>query len=114
MIMNENDIRAKFAPRKCESQAEFDSLMQQMNSMQTELNHPYADKERDLLKQIEILMAQKHAIFIQIETIQIQRRENEQHRKDINRVFHDLKHQLITLNPREGFIKKDKEDEGID
>ena len=108
--MNENDIRTQFAPRKCENQAEFETIMQQMNSLQTELNHPYADKERDLLKQIDILMAQKHAIFTQIETIQIQRRENEQHRKDINRVFHDLKHQLITLNPREGFIKKDKED----
>ena len=112
--MNENDIRAKFAPRKCENQVEFDQMMQEMNSMQTELNHPYADKERELLKQIDVLMAQKHAIFVQIETIQIQRRENEQYRKDINRVFHDLKHQLIMFNPREGFIKKDEEDERID
>ena len=106
--MNEKEIREKFAPRKCENQNEFDMIMHDMNTVQTELNHPYADRERELLKQIDLLNAQRNAIFVQIDTIQIQRRENEQKRKDINRVFHELKHQLIGLNPRDGFPKKEE------
>ena len=106
--MNEKEIREKFAPRKCENQNEFDMIMHDMNDVQTELNHPYLDRERELLKQIDLLNAQRNAIFVQIDTIQVQRRENEQKRKDINRVFYELKHQLIALNPRDGFPKKEE------
>ena len=39
------------------------------------------------------------------EQIEAERMELEQKRKDINRVFHDLKHELIMLNPRENYAK---------
>ena len=110
MTMNEKEIREKFAPRKCESQAEFDRIMSEMNVEQEHLNHPYLDQERELLRQIDLLNSQKAAIFVQINTIQMRRRDIEYNRKEINRVFHDLKHQLIQLNPHGSFPKKEEND----
>ena len=109
--MNEKEIRAKYEARKCETQMEFDRLMSEMNTEQTHLNHPYLDRERELAKQREMLMTQKSAINIQLNQIKIERVGIEQKRKEINRVFHDLKHELIMLNPREQYAKIDEDEE---
>lgn len=106
--MNEKEIRAKYEARKCETQMEFDRLMSEMNDEQTHFNHPYLDRERELAKQREMLETQKQAINIQLNAIKVERLELEQKRKDINRVFHDLKHELIMLNPRENFMRKEE------
>ena len=92
-------------PRKVGSQAEFDRLMTEMNAEQTHLNHPYLDRGRELAKQRELLKTQRQAINIQLQQINIECLGLEQKRKDINRVFHDLKHELIKLNPREDYAK---------
>lgn len=104
--MNEKEIRAKYEAQVCETQMEFDRIMSEMNAEQTHLNHPYLDRERELAKQRELLETQKQAINIQLNQIKVERLELEQKRKDINRVFHDLKHDLIMLNPRENFAKE--------
>ena len=110
--MNEKEIRAKYEARKCETQMEFDRLMSEMNTEQTHLNHPYLDRERELAKQKELLEQQKQAINIQLNAIKVERIDLDQKRKDINRIFHDLKHELIMLNPREQYARpKDTEDE---
>ena len=110
--MNEKEIRAKYEARKCETQIEFDRLMSEMNDEQTHLNHPYLDRERELAKQKELLEQQKQAINIQLNAIKVERIDLDQKRKDINRVFHDLKHELIMLNPREQYARpKDESDE---
>ena len=98
--MNEQEIRAKYAARKCESQMEFDRIMSEMNTEQTHLNHPYIDREREIAKQRELLEQQKQAINIQLNAIKVERIDLEQKRSVINRVFHDLKHDLIMLNPK--------------
>ena len=110
--MNEKEIRAKFEAQVCATQMEFDRLMSEMNTEQTHLNHPYLDRERELAKQKELLEQQnelleqqKQAINIQLNAIKLERLDLEQKRKDINRVFHDLKHDLIMLNPRENYAK---------
>jgi len=103
--MNEKEIRAKYEARKCETQMEFDRLMSEMNTEQTHINHPYLDRERELAKQRELLEQQKQAINIQLKAIKLERLDVEQRRKDINRVFHELKHDLIMLNPRESYAK---------
>ena len=105
--MNEKEIRAKYEARKCENQMEFDRLMSEMNTEQTHLNHPYLDRERELAKQKELLEQQKQAINIQLNAIKVERidLDLDQKRKDINRIFHDLKHELIMLNPRENYAK---------
>ena len=105
MIMKIQEIRGKYPPRKLNNQVEFDSLMSQMNAEQTALNHPYLDRDRELAKQRENLMMQMDAIKIQLKGIAVERIELEQKRKDINRVFHELKHDIIMLNPRDGYAK---------
>ena len=108
--MNEKEIRAKYEAQVCATQMEFDRLMSEMNTEQTHLNHPYLDRERELAKQRELLETQKQAINIQLNQIKVERLELEQKRKEINRVFHDLKHDLIMLNPRENFMRKEEAD----
>jgi len=103
--MNEKELREKYPPRKVESQIEFDRIMSEMNNEQTHLNHPYLDRERELAKQKELLEQQKQAINIQLNAIKVERIDLDQKRKDINRIFHDLKHELIMLNPRESYAK---------
>lgn len=92
-------------PRKVGSQIEFDRIMGEMNVTQTHLNHPYLDRERELEKQKKLLEQQKQAIQIQLNAIQIERIELEQKRKEVNRIFYDLKHEMIMLNPREEYTK---------
>ncbi len=103
--MNEKEIRAKYEARKCENQMEFDRLMSEMNIEQMHINHPWLDRERELAKQKELLEQQKQAINIQLNAIKVERLDLEQKRKDVNRVFHELKHELIMLNPRESYAK---------
>ena len=104
--MNEKEIRAKYEAQVCATQMEFDRIMSEMNTEQTHLNHPYLDRERELAKQRELLETQKQAINIQLNQIKVERLELEQKRKEINRVSHDLKHDLIMLNPRENYAKE--------
>lgn len=103
--MREKEIREKYPPRQLASQVEFDRVMSTMNQEQTELNHPYLDRDRELAKQRENLMMQMEAIKIQLKGIAVERLELEQKRKDINRLFHELKHDLIMANPREQYAK---------
>ena len=103
--MNEKEIRAKYEAQVCATQMEFARIMSEMNTEQTHLNHPYLDRERELAKQKELLEQQKQAINIQLNAIKLERLDLEQKRKDINRVFHDLKHDLVMLNPRENYAK---------
>ena len=78
-----------------------------MNSEQEHLNHPYLDRIRELRKQRSNLETQKQAINVQLNQINIERIELEQKQKDVNRLFHDLKHELIVMNPRENFVRKE-------
>ena len=110
--MNEKEIRAKYEARKCENQMEFDRLMSEMNNEKTHLNHPYLDRDREIAQQreniriqMQALKTQDAALKTQDAALKIERMELEQKRKDINRVFHDLKHELIMLNPRENYAK---------
>ena len=103
--MNEKEIRAKYEAQVCATQMEFDRLMSEMNIEQTHINHPWLDRERELAKQKELLEQQKQAINIQLNAIKVERLDLEQKRKDVNRVFHELKHELIMLNPRESYAK---------
>lgn len=111
--MEEMEIRAKFNARKCESQLEFDRLMNEMNTEQEHLNHPLLDRKRALEREKQQLLTQREALGIQLNQNKLMRIELEQQQKNINRMFHDLKHQLIITNPRELFANdKRREAEG--
>lgn len=97
------EIKAKYSGYECESQQEFDRVMNTLNQLQTEMNHPVLDEERELNKKREALEIQMQSMRIQVSTLHLQRLDVEQRKKEINRVFHTLKHELIIINPREKF-----------
>lgn len=103
--MTLEEVKGVFQPRKLESQVEFDRVMNAMNVEQEHLNHPSLDREREVLKRTKIEAAIL-GLRIQLAEIQQERINLEQERKEINRVFHDLKHELIMMNPKEAFEKK--------
>lgn len=108
--MTREEIIAKYPPRKLANQAEFDRFMCELNAEQTHLNHPIYDQEREI-------RAKKEDIKIQIEKLRITMSELgkeilelEQQRKDLNRTFYDIKHELIQLNPIDGWVKEEEEE----
>lgn len=106
--MEIEEIKAKYQARQMDSQIEFDRVMNELNTEQTHMNHPYLDRMREIEKKINLLKVEKRSIDIQIDTLKIERVELEQKAKDINRVFHELKHELIMMNPREGYAKPEE------
>lgn len=99
--MNKEVIMQKYAPRKVANQMEFDRIMSDMNAEQTHLNHPLLDREREIAIKRETIRIQQQALRQQLSALSIEYMASEEKRKEINRVFHDLKHELIMLNPRE-------------
>lgn len=103
--MNFEKIKAKYQPRQLENQVEFDAIMSAINQEQGELNRPFIDRKMEIAKQRELLNIQKQAINQQLSALSVEYQDIEAKAKAINRPFHDLKHEFITLNPRERFIK---------
>lgn len=89
-----------FAPVKCDNQIEFDERMHAINNQQSIENHPYLDRLRELNKQRTLIETLKQALNIQLNAIKAEKLEIEQKQKDINRVFYQLKHELLELNPK--------------
>lgn len=109
MEFNEKEIREKYPPHEVETQIEFDEIMAQINFDQRWMVKPFDEKELELLNQRTLLQQQMTAIRIQIDAIDMQKRTVVAQHKEINRVFHEIKHELIMLNPRENFINPEKE-----
>ena len=98
--MKQKEIMEQFAPKKVNNQIEFDTFMHEVNNVQAGLNHPYLDRIRELNKQRTLIETQKQALNLQLNAIKVERLEIEQKQKEINRVFHDIKHKMIELNPK--------------
>ena len=103
--MNVEEIRARFQARKCETQEEFDRLLNDINTVQTTMGRPLLDRMNEIGKERAMLRIQIRAIQQQMEVLAVECHDIEQKRKDANRMFHDLKHELIQLNPREQYVK---------
>lgn len=105
--MIEQEIREKYPPREVESQMEFDRIMSELNAEQTHMNHPWLDRDREISLQRTNIKVQILALHQQDNALKMEQVALEQKRKDINRTFHDLKHELIMLNPREKYVKQE-------
>ena len=103
-MMNLEDLKAKFQPRQLDSQIEFDDVMSEMNVEQSRMVHPLIDKEIELIKKQSRLQEKISEMKIEIEVIKRAKLDVESQKKEINRAFHELKHELIKLNPRERFL----------
>ena len=96
--MSKEEIMAKFQPKKCGSQVEFDERIHAINHQQSVENHPYLDRLRELAKKKALIETQKQALNIQLNAIKEERLDIEQKQKDMNRLFHQLKHELCEMN----------------
>jgi uncharacterized protein with von Willebrand factor type A (vWA) domain len=103
-MMDLEDLKAKFQPRQLDSQIEFDDVMSEMNVEQSRMVHPLIDKDIELIKKQSRLQEKISEMKIEIEVIKRAKLDVESQKKEINRAFHELKHELIKLNPRERFL----------
>lgn len=103
-MMDLESLKAKFQPRQLDSQIEFDDVMSEMNMEQSRMVHPLIDKDIELIKKQSRLQEQISEMKIEIEVIKRAKLDVESQKKEINRAFHELKHELIKLNPRERFL----------
>lgn len=97
--MKENEIRAKFKARKCENENEFQRMMREMNDEQTMLNHPFVDKEMNIMHEKLQINAQIQELRCKVTALNLELQEVMREKKQINRLFHELKHALIMSNP---------------
>lgn len=104
----EQEIRAKYQPRPLESQVEFEAVMEAMNNEQTSLNRPFIDRRMEIAKERQLLNLQKQAINQQLSALSIEYQDIEMKAKTVNRMFHDLKHEWIVMNPREKFVRDEQ------
>ena len=102
--MDLEDLKAKFQPRQLDSQIEFDDVMSEMNVEQSRMVHPLIDKDIELIKKQSRLQEQISEMKIEIEVIKRAKLDVESQKKEINRAYHELKHELIKLNPRAKFV----------
>ena len=103
-MMDLKRLKAKFQPRQLDSQIEFDDVMSEMNMEQSRMVHPLIDKEIELIKKQSRLQEQISEMKIEIGVIKRAKLDVESQKKEINRAFYELKHELIKLNPRERFV----------
>lgn len=108
--MNEKEIRERFAAHPVENQVEFEAWMAEINAVQFGLVEPYDTRLRDITKRRSNIVAQKSALNIQLDMLKQERATVEDERREICAVFHELKHAMIQLNPREKFVKEQEAD----
>ena len=101
-------LREKYPPRKVENQMEFERIMNEMNAVQGNMNHPFIDRDDVLMRKLGEMELQRLQLITEMQKLKAERLENDRKRREINRVFHELKHNLIVLNPREDFIRKEE------
>ena len=105
--MTKEEIQAKYQPRQLETQAEFDDIMQRMGQEQTNENHPYIDRLGEIAKQRALLEIQRNGINTQLKALSVERMDIEAKQREINRAYHDVKHEFCVLNPKEKFITQE-------
>ena len=76
--------------------------MNQLNEDQRAVNHPYLDRLREINKQRTLIYTQMNALRQQCNALKVEAIDIEQKQKDINRAYHNIKHEMITLNPKRG------------
>ena len=108
--MNEKEIREHFAAHPVENQVEFEAWMADINAVQFGIVEPYDTRLRDITKRRSNIVAQKSALNIQLDMLKQERATVEDERRQICAVFHELKHAMIQLNPREKFVKEQDTD----
>lgn len=83
------------------TQQEFDYQMQVWGGEQTAANHPLLDAQREINRKRQEIKAEIAALRTRDSLLAAQWYELEQKRKDINRHYHELKHNFVIAHPKE-------------
>lgn len=83
------------------TQQEFDNQMQLWRGGQTAANHPLLDAQREINRKRQEIKAEIAALRTRDSLLAAQWYELEQKRKDINRHYHELKHNFVIAHPKE-------------
>lgn len=75
--------------------------MQVWGGEQTAANHPLLDAQREINRKRQEIKAEIAALRTRDSLLAAQWYELEQKRKDINRHYHELKHNFIIAHPKE-------------
>ena len=102
--MNEKELREKYPPQKMGSQTEFETMMGCINADQSLANQSFIDKEDELKVEHERAELDLLEIKRRFSEIRLKRMELEKQKRDVNRMYHSLKHDLIELNLRNSFV----------
>lgn len=87
--------------QEIKTQKEFDDRMQQLNLEQSEAGRPLLDEQRSLNKNRQAIKAEINLLYARYNLLGAKWQELEQERKEINRKYHDQKHQLIMSFPKQ-------------
>ncbi len=73
-----------------------------LNEQQTAAVRPIIDEEKSIIQQRENIQMEILALRQQQSALKMKLLDLEKRHKATNRVFHDLKHEMIVLNPKRG------------
>lgn len=102
------ELREKYPPQVFENQAQFDDYMCRLDNLQSIKNRPFKDELAKWQRQRQALKIRHLDILQKMEQIGMNIQIIQETQKEMNRAFHDLKHETIALNPRDRFIKPDE------
>lgn len=102
--MEEKVLREKYPPHKAGNQQEFDTWMSQLNEVQSNDNIPFNKQKAEIRKQRDMIRLQMQNLRQQDHLLKMQYMEIEDRQRDNNRVYYTLKHEMLTLNPKNAAI----------
>lgn len=98
--MTEKEIRGNYPPHKVNSQCEFDDFMNRLNTEQTIINHPWIDAKKEIEKKKALIKVQFASLQASMSALRAEWLDIDMKQKEFNRICHDIKHEMIELNPK--------------
>ena len=106
--MSTEEILRNYPPQEVETQIEFENYMTELNNAQTKANHPSVDRLSELNRRTLEIEQRIKTLSAERDGLKLEKLGIEAQRKEINRACHELKHEMIRLNPREKFVKAEE------
>lgn len=98
--MNKEELQRNYPPLKVGSQQEFDTFMRRLNDQQANDNLPINNEKAELNRKRQMIKLQIQALFQQDTALRMEYLAIEGRQKDLNRCYHNIKHEMIVLNPK--------------
>ena len=104
--MKPDEIKERFIPRRCDSQAEFDRVMCEIKRQQALDEDVFNEAINANSAERSTLRQQIHELHATIETLNRKILGVEQEKRSINRAYSEIKREMILLNPKDSWISE--------